>query len=441
MPLPESYVLHLAFAVLIGMAIGLERESSQISKSGESSLGVRTFSLIGLIGGISGLLYFNAPIVSLVIAGCTGVLILIYYGIGSALSKDYGLTTELALILALIFGFLLTTELISVHITIALAVVLTLVLSVKKKVRALVAGVEQHELNAFIGYAIVALVVLPFLPNHGFTLSDIPVLQQLIASFGGDTQAFATLELFNPRKVWFIVVLVTGIDVIGYILAKIVGHKRSFALTSFIGGFVSSTSTTQALAQKSKTTTAVQTLAGAAILANAASFLQIFLLVGPINPQWLVAITPALATMILSAGVICWVYMTRLAAHQSFKQDSRERKKIFSLGPALTFAGIIILVKLITRICLVLFGQSGFVISSIIASFAGIDAIVISLADMAGKSITFEFALLTFLLVNATNLISKSIYSFVQGKRQFALLFLGAIAVIITLSFAGLLFV
>src|SRR3989344_6156012 len=105
MPLPEANVLHLAFSVLIGMAIGLERESSQISKSGESSLGVRTFSLIGLIGGIAGLLYFNAPVASLVIASCASLLILIYYGIGSLLSKDYGLTTELALILTLIFVF------------------------------------------------------------------------------------------------------------------------------------------------------------------------------------------------------------------------------------------------------------------------------------------------------------------------------------------------
>ena len=109
--------------------------------------------------------------------------------------------------------------------------------------------------------------------------------------------------------------------------------------------------------------------------------------------------------------------------------------------PAVKFAVLLICVKLVTKISLILFGQSGFLISSIIASFAGIDAIVINLADMAGKTITFQFALLTFILVNATNLLSKSLYSHLQGSRKFAVRFFISVLVIIAASFVGLLFV
>jgi uncharacterized membrane protein (DUF4010 family) len=82
-----------------------------------------------------------------------------------------------------------------------------------------------------------------------------------------------------------IVVLITGIDVFGYILGRMVGNKNGFALTSFMAGFVSSTSATQSLAQRSNNTRFVNHLVGAAVLANLASFLQIFLLVGPSTPN------------------------------------------------------------------------------------------------------------------------------------------------------------
>jgi uncharacterized membrane protein (DUF4010 family) len=109
--------------------------------------------------------------------------------------------------------------------------------------------------------------------------------------------------------------------------------------------------------------------------------------------------------------------------------------------PALKFAGILIVIKIVTKICLILFGQSGFIVSSIIASFAGLDAILVTLAEMAGGVITFKFAFITFLLVNATNLLSKTTYSFLQGNRKFALRFLISAVIIMLASSVWLLFV
>jgi uncharacterized membrane protein (DUF4010 family) len=65
---------------------------------------------------------------------------------------------------------------------------------------------------------------------------------------------------------------------------------------------------------------------------------------------------------------------------------------------------------------------------------------MVNLADMAGHTITFKFAFLTFLIINATNLLSKSGYSYLQGDRRFALRFLMSMLVIIAASVAGLLF-
>ncbi len=323
----------------------------------------------------------------------------------------------------------------------AIFVVLLVVLAFKSKAKALLGGVSRHELESFISYAIIAVVILPFLPAVGYTLSDIGFLSTLLQSYNIDMGQFAHLELFNPRKIWMVVVLVTGIDVFGYLLSKFVGSKSGFTLTSFIAGFVSSTSTTQSLALKSKKATVVNYLVGAAVLANLASFLQIFLLVGPLNGSWLVSITPTLLLIITAAAVMSAFFLVRKETGKKEKAEEQKDKKIFSLVPAVKFAVVLILVKLVTKISLVLFGQAGFLISSIIASFAGIDAIVINLADMAGKTITFQFALLTFILVNATNLLSKSVYSYMQGSRKFALKFFISVIVIIATSFAGLLLI
>jgi uncharacterized membrane protein (DUF4010 family) len=190
-----------------------------------------------------------------------------------------------------------------------------------------------------------------------------------------------------------------------------------------MAGFVSSTSATQSLAQRSKHAKFVNHLVGAAVLANLASFLQLFLLVGPLNAKWLVAILPSIVIMVITAGVIAFVLLKKKQPAVEEDTAAKKEEAIFSLMPALKFAGLLIIIKIFTKICLIIFGQSGFLISSVIASFAGIDAIIVTLADMAGNTITFEFALLTFLLVNATNLLSKSIYSYLQGNRSFAFKF------------------
>lgn len=145
--------------------------------------------------------------------------------------------------------------------------------------------------------------------------------------------------------------------------------------------------------------------------------------------------------MILTAAVISSIFLKKKEPKE--KEEALENKpvKIFSLKPALTFAGILILVKIVTKICLILFGQSGFIISSVIASFAGIDAIMVNLADMAGHTITFQFAFLTFILVNATNLLSKTIYSYIQGNKKFAFKFMLSAICIIAISSIWLFFV
>jgi uncharacterized membrane protein (DUF4010 family) len=434
-------IVNLFLAIFLGAAIGLERESRN-QKEDSTPGGIRTYSLVSLLGALCGLLYAdNLIVLGSIVTISFFLMLLIYYAVGSYTSKDFGMTTELSIFFTFLLGLLPTMNILPTEVVIALFVILALILSIKAKTKKIVQSTNLHEIESFISYAIIALVVLPFLPNVGYKLVDIPFLSSIFQGLNIDLGKFATLELINPYKIWMVVALITGIDVFGYIMAKVVGSKNSFTLASFVAGFISSTSTTQSLAQRSKKTSAANHLVGAAVLANLASFLQIFVLVGPLNGKWLVALFPSLIIMLISATILAVFFLRQKEKDTNIESDEKKKQEIFSLMPALKFAGLLIVVKIVTKICLILFGQSGFVISSVIASFAGIDAIVVNLAEMAGQTLTLKFAALTFLIVSATNLASKSLYSFLQGNKKFATRFLGSMVVITACSFVGLLFI
>jgi uncharacterized membrane protein (DUF4010 family) len=445
LPLP----LKLLLAIFLGAVIGLERESPHEKSISQAEIdigrlgGVRTFSLISLLGAVAGLLALagNFPLfLTITIAFFT--LIGISYVISSLLVKSAGLTTELSALFVFLIGFFITTEIFPAQLVVALAVVLALILSLKEKTKTFVLGIRRAEIDAFISFAIVALVVLPFLPQKSYFLTDIPAVKTMLGAYKIQLGALGKLEIINPFKLWFIVALITGIDVAGYILGKLAGQKKGLLLTSSVGGFISSTSTTQSLAQQSKKGGRIDQLAAAAIFANLTSFLQVFMLVAPLNSDWLVAITPTLLLIIFSALAAGLFYLLKKKRGEKEEEVEATRKKIaeekiFSLGPAVRFALVLVAIRTITKTALAFFGQAGFLFTSVIASFSGIDAIVINLAELAGGPITFKAALLTLVCVNATNLLSKAGYSFFQGKREFALKFLVAMLAVIVSSAVG----
>lgn len=434
---------HLILAIIFGATIGLERESSKPGESRVGSVGgIRTFALIALLGALAGIFFIHnyATLAIVVVAGFL-LLLIVYYASEAYSTHSYGITSELSAVITFFMSLMVMIEIIPLPVTVSIFVLLVFIMSLKARTTQLVAGISRHEVQSFISYAIIALVALPVLPDYAYRLKDIPVLPEVLQGFGADLGKFEALDLINPRKIWFIVVLITGIDVFGYILSRIVGSKSGFAVTSFMAGFVSSTSTTQSLAQRSNKSIYINSLVGAAVLANLASFIQIFLLVGPLNPRWLIAIIPSILFMLLASGLITYFFFKTKEPKKQEETKETKSDSIFSLLPALKFAALLIVIKIVTKICLIEFGQSGFIISSVIASFAGIDAIIVTLADMAGGAITFKFAFITFLLINATNLLSKSVYSYLQGDKRFALKFFLSVLIIIGASAVWLLFI
>jgi len=446
-----SLPLKFLLSIILGGIVGLERESVHQKKHDPEAFrmgklgGVRTFALMSLLGATAGYLSVtNNPALFLIITITFFVLICTYYAVKTILVKSAGLTTGLSALYTFIIGFFLTNGGLSTEYVIALTVILVLILSVKEQAKELVLGTKRAEIEAFLGFAIVALVILPFLPNKAFYITDIPAVKTVLQAYEIQLGVLEKLEIINPFKLWFIVALVTGIDIFGYILGKAAGKKKGVLLTSAIGGFISSTSATQSLAQQSKRSTLTNQLVAAAIIANLTSFLPIFAFVAPINSKWLVAITPTLFIIMLSALIVSIFFLTTKKSTEDEdnpdKSTHQVKDRIFALAPAVKFAFLLISIRLVTKVSLAFFGQAGFLASSIIASFSGLDAIVINLAELAGQAITFKAALLTLICVNATNLLGKSVYAFLQARRDFSIKLFLAMLTIIASSLLGYLF-
>jgi uncharacterized membrane protein (DUF4010 family) len=445
-------VASLAFQLIVGFAlgavIGIEREinekKSQDSKSQPTALiGLRSFSLITVLGVVTGTLYSLLPGLSILIGSVFFLLLLLSYTFDSLQTKDPGITTELAMIFSFVIGILLSTNF-PIQLTIAMTVVVVLLLSQKQKIKDVIDDIKKKEINAFISFAIVAAVILPFLPNTSYALSDIPGSKTFFENIGLGGAKLISVELLNPFKLWLIVVLVIGVDLVGYVLEKVIGSKKGWLLASAAGGFVSSTATTQSLAQESKHNHRVNPLISAAILANIVSFVQIAFLIAFINSVLLVKLLPILGFMMVVGFMLLFyfLYFDKSTKEADQKEiHKKENEKIIDIGAGVKFAFLFLAISIISKITLELYGSNGFFVATGIGALLGLDAVMINTAQLAGGQINYQVAGFAFILANAVNLFGKSFYSFLMGKKEFAAKFFVSMLFIVISSLLGLLFI
>ncbi len=441
--------LKLILAFILGGVIGFEREinekkAGREGKSPTAVLGLRSFSLITGLGALVGLLLPTYEALALLLSAVFMLLLLVFYILDTRETKDTGVTTELAIIYSFVIGIILMIDLIPIQLILALTVFLILLLSRKEEIKAFVRDVRREQVNAFIGYAIIALVILPFLPNKAYALSDIPGLISFLQTVGIEISKLQELELVNPFKLWFIVALITGVDVVGYILERTIGQKKGWLLASVIGGLISSTATTQSLAKQSKESKQVNHLIAAAIFANAASFFQIAFLIISMNILFFFHLLPSILSLIVAACCISLFFLFQKERQKSHrKTDMQEQVKdaIFDIGPALKFAFIFFMVSIVSKIAYIYFGETGFLFASGLAALTGIDAVMINTASLAGRSIEFQLGLWAFVLANGVNLLSKSVYSFLLGSREFGIKLTLSMLALIGASLLGVLFI
>ncbi|MDO9275960.1 MAG: MgtC/SapB family protein [Lutibacter sp.] len=389
-----DFLIRMLVTVGIGFVLGLEREFSQYSEKGEIFAGLRTFTIVALLGFLTAYLGI-AVTYWIFIAGFLGVLVIVAISYWVTSNKGaIGSTTEFAIILTfLLGGFVLLGN---ITLSLALTVALLVLLSLKVRLRTMVGQLTQNEVYAFVRFVVVALLILPFLPN----------------------EFYGPYEVINPREVGWIIVLISGIGFVGYILIKFLGNDRGILLTSILGGLVSSTLVTYIFSKKSKETPELSQNYAVGIFAAATIMvIRIFLLVYIFNKAMLTAlILPLIIVLMAAFGVALFFYNKQFRKREVIDKivlgDPLNIKNAVFFG--VFYVGILLLVSYANHI----YGAKGIYVSSAISALTDIDAIAISVSKLGGTSMNFLIAQNAILIATLSNTVVKIGIAVFTGSRQ-----------------------
>ncbi|WP_294120189.1 DUF4010 domain-containing protein [Sphingomonas sp.] len=353
-------------ALAAGVLIGIERGWHQRGREeGSRVAGIRTFSLLGLTGGLASLLGAKGqPLIAgaIAIAACA-VLVIGYAG---SLRERHDATTAIAAFVTLTIGLL--AGLGSIGLAIAAAAVVVLILAMREELHGFVDRLDEADVKALARFGIIALGVLPFLPNR----------------------AMGPYDAWNPWKLWWVVVLVTGFSFMAYVANRIFGARRGTIATALIGGAYSSTAVTQSLAQRLGSKEAGGAEAAGIALASAVMFLRVVLLVAIIAPR----ILPPFVLVILPALLVAWAVGWWLYRKASSCEGPSPPGNPIALGPALGFLLFIAVAAVVARWAQGQFGEQGIAILLLIMGSMDVDAAIVTAGGLPPESITAALAAL-----------------------------------------------
>ncbi|WP_136687799.1 MgtC/SapB family protein [Halorhabdus amylolytica] len=401
-PLFEVFV-HLALAFGLGALVGLEREQSE---SGGTFAGSRTFPLIALYGALVEAFF---PSVLFLAIGALVVPLTVAYVGKVVFEGDIGLTTLLAALVTVLLGAMTTHSDRGAIVAIVVGGAVTVLLSIKDPVHEFVDRIEEGERRASAKFILVALVVLPALPDRS-----------LDALYG-----------LNPRFVWLMVVFVTGLGFVAYVLGRIVGLERGIALTGIVGGFVSSTATTVSMAEKTIANEELSHVCGFAVVtASIVMFPRALVEVAVVNPALVGSVALPLGGMTVVGAVAAAVLYWRTTAEEAVEPD--RLRNPFRLRPALLFGAVFAVVLLVSEHATEWFGSSGLYATAFFSGLADVDAMTITVSQLASQgAVSTPVATTAIVIAAIANTLVKVALVWILGTRHLGTLVSTVLGVVI----------
>ncbi|MDX6770993.1 MAG: MgtC/SapB family protein [Elusimicrobiota bacterium] len=353
-------LLRLALALGIGLLIGLERGwKAREAPDGGRVAGLRTFGLIGLLGGIWGALAATLGVAALVAAFLAlAALLALGYRATSERKQGLGVTTEVAGLVTFALGAMAVVGL--EKEAVFAAVVTTALLGFKPVLHHWLERIGRAELEAVLKFLIISVAVLPNLPDRGF----------------------GPWEALNPYHIWWMVVLIAGISFAGYIAVKLLGSRGGLLATSVLGGLVSSTAVTLALSRlNARQPRATRLHAAGIVVASTIMFPRILLETAAVNHGLLPLLAPPIAVM-ACVGLL-GTALLMLGAESDGHGEPPAFKNPLELSGALFFGGALALVTFAGVALHHLFGESGVYATALTAGVMDVDAVTLSMSRLA----------------------------------------------------------
>jgi uncharacterized membrane protein (DUF4010 family) len=402
----EELISGFAVAFGIGLLIGIERGwHTREHPAGKRTAGIRTFSIIGLLGGAMGVLALTTgrPI------GVAGALILGLSFAAFAVSfammcrdenladKTYSATTAIAGMLT--FGLSAYAMVGDMRIAGAAAVAAVAVLALREQLHAWLHRINEREIRSALILLAMTFIVLPIVP-------DDPV-----GPFGG----------VNPREIWIIAIVLAGVSFAGYVAVKMLGSRYGVLLSATAGGLVSSTAVTASSARRAAAGEGEPRLLAAGVaLATAVSFGRVLAIVSVLKPELLRVIGPALAAAIVAALVYAAVSAFWRQTGKANDEEITYRNP-FGFWSVLGFALLLASMVLIGRALSETLGAAGAIVGALAMGLADVDAVTVSMARLTPEPLSLSGASLAILAAVVSNNLSKAAIGAAIGRGRFAI--------------------
>lgn len=383
-------VWKLLAALAVGILIGTERGwYGRKEDEGDRIAGIRTFSLVGLLGGVSAAVspYTGQWILGLVFLGLCGLVIASYIYEKRILNEeDIGITTEIALLLTYALGvwaaFGFQVE------AIASAVAVMAILSMKPVLHRWLQEIDLEVFYGGVKLLVISLILLPLLPNKGY----------------------GPWEAINPYWVWWMVVLISGLSFVGYLFMRYAGERRGTVFTSLLGGIASSTAVTISLAQFARKRSSGHTfmLTAGVLMASSIMLIRVFIEIAVVNADLLIQLwIPLMVMLIMTLMSIYW--LMRRPEDSSNKPPERELRpdNPLQLFIAIKFGVLLAVILLLAEALQIWFGDEGIYLLAVFSGLMDVDAITLSLSRMAAEGTPDVVASFGILIAVVTNTLVK----------------------------------
>lgn len=384
----------IVVAAIGGLTIGVEREWSGHAVGPKARFaGLRTFTLLGGLAGVSGWLWsvHMQPLAVVLLAGAVGLVIAAYVA-GSR--TDIEGTTEVGALVVLAAGTVAGLG----HLAMASGIIaLTgIILLEKTRLHGFVAELDDDELRGAMRFAVMAVVVLPLLP---------------VGPYG-------PLAAVRPRELWLLVLFFSGLSFAAYIARRMAGVQHGYALAGALGGLISSTTVTLTFARASRDSAGVQrSLASGTIAASTVLFARVLVAVAVLNPALVGSLTSHFVLpFAIGAAMVLWslhTVDTASAEADSTPHNPLQFRTAFQM--AVIFQAVLIAIPLTEQ----LWGSLGITVAGALLGLTDVDALTLSMARQGGTTISSTVAVQAIVLGILSNTTLKLVLAAAIGRGAF----------------------
>ncbi|MGP8307796.1 MgtC/SapB family protein [Vibrio sp. YIC-376] len=391
----EHLIWNLLIALLLGAIIGIQRGwVKRNSVEGSRVAGIRTYSLVGLLGGLVAILaerysplLLGFALIALVILACIAFIM------RQKDSGDVSITGLVSLLVTFVLGSLAVAG--EAVLAASAAVITALVLDNKRELHEALQKLQEYELDAALRLLLISIVLLPLLPN----------------------KTYGPWNALNPYEIWWMVVLIASISFIGYFAIKIGGAKRGILFTSVFAGLSSSTALTLQFSHLSREQPNISPLLASGILLSCGTmFPRLLIILSVINPSLVKLLWPIVFAMMTALYLPAWWIWRRSQIEQV--EPSNKQSNPLALRSALFFGVLLAVIMLLSHALSDWFGYAGILILSALSGITDVDAISLALGRQSIEHLSVTTAALGIIIAASVNTVVKMGMVIALGERR-----------------------